>query len=229
MPADVADGAQVTALFYAAVARFGRVDLNRYLPLARQADTEAHNLSFDSLPLDTFDLKSRFAFEWVQSNGRQAQAASEARWDRLGTDPEESGPEGVLKDVGKRVRLAFADETKIEPGEGLSTFEVALAAADAWKNGTFADAATVIRDSKVKGSDPHFWACIRALSQNQPATDRDGAVWTLMVRNQEALAGGANAEAAAAAVIRREQQASDLEKSPMLFQDPNSLFGQEGR
>lgn len=206
------------------------VDLNRYLPLARQAVTEAHNLSFDSLPLDTFDQKTRFALEWVRSHGRQVQAASEARWNRLASDLEESDTEGVLKDVDKGVRLAFASEAKVEPGEGLSTFEVALAAAHAWKNGTLADAATVIRDSKVEGADPHFWACIRALSQNLPETDRDGAVWTSMVRNREALASGvANAEAAAAAVVRREeQQATERENSPMLFEDPNSLFGQEG-
>lgn len=206
------------------------VDLNRYLPLARQAVTEAHNLSFDSLPLDTFDQKTRFALEWVRSHGRQVQAASEARWNRLASDLEESDTEGVLKDVDKGVRLAFASEAKVEPGEGLSAFEVALAAAHAWKNGTLADAATVIRDSTVEGSDPHFWACIRALSQNLPETDRDGAVWTSMVRNREALASGvANAEAAAAAVVRREeQQATEREQSPVLFEDPNSLFGQEG-
>lgn len=206
------------------------VDLNRYLPLARQAVTEAHNLSFDSLPLDTFDQKTRFALEWVRSHGRRVQAASEARWNRLASDLEEEETEGVLRDVGKGVRLAFASESKVKPGEGLSTFEVALAAADAWKGGTLADAAAVIRDSKVEGSDPHFWACVRALSQNLPETDRDGAVWTSMVRNGEALSSGvANAEAAAAAVVAHEQhQAAEREKTPMLFEDPNSLFGQEG-
>lgn len=205
------------------------VDLDRYLPLARRAVTEAHNLSFDSLPLDTFDQKTRFALEWVRSHGRQVQAASEARWNRLASDLEEGDTAGVLKDVEKGVRLAYASESKVEPSEGLSTFEVALASAHAWKNGTLADAAAAIRDSKIDGTDPHFWACVRALSQNLPETDRDGSAWTSMVRNRDALvAGVANAEVAAAAVIKREQRkAVERENSPMLFEDPNSLFGRE--
>lgn len=214
------------------------VDLTRYLPLARQAVTEAHNLSFDSLPLDTFDQKTRFALEWVRSYGRRVQAGSEARWQRLSSDLEESDTEGVLRAVDKGVRLEFAKEAKVDSREGLSLFEVALASGLAWKNGTLADAATVIRDCKVEGNDPHFWACVRALSQHLPETDVDGAVWTSMVRNREPLAAGvANAEAAATAVVDREERAArEAEKSPefdfdgadALFDDPNSLFGQEG-
>lgn len=206
------------------------VDLSRYLPLARQAVTEAHTLSFDSLPLDTFDQKTRFALEWVRSYGRKVQAASEARWNRLASDLEESDTAGVLRDVDKGVRLAYAAEANVTPAEGLSLFEVALAAAHAWKNGTLADTATVIRNAKVDGNDPHFWACVRALSQNLPETDKDGAVWTSLVRNRDALAAGVvNAEhAAAAAVDREHREAQRDEMFPTLFEDPNSLFGQEG-
>lgn len=206
------------------------VDLSRYLPLARQAVTEAHTLSFDSLPLDTFDQKTRFALEWVRSYGRQVQAASEARWNRLASDLKDSDTEGVLQEVDKGVRLAYAAEAKIKAIEGLSLFEISLAAAHAWKNGTLADAATVIRDAKVEGNDPHFWACVRALSQHLPETDTDGSVWTSMVRNREALAAGvANAEAAAtAAVERQKREAEEAAKTPGLFEDPNSLFGREG-
>jgi putative DNA methylase len=206
------------------------VDLTRYLPLARQAVTEAHNLSFDSLPLDTFDQKTRFALEWVRSFGRRVQAASEARWQRLAADLEESDTAGVLAQVDKGVRLAFAKEAKVEPDDGLSLFEVALAAAAAWRDGTLADAAAAVRGCKVEPDDPHFWACLQALSQNLPETDKDGAVWTSMVRNRDALAAGVgNAEAVAQAVVDREkQEAKTAELNPKLFADPNSLFGQEG-
>jgi putative DNA methylase len=220
------------------VGRYGRildkrgqpVDLTRYLPLARQAVTDAHNLTFDQLPLDTFDQKTRFALEWVRSFGRKVQAASEARWQRLAADLEESDTEGVLTSVDKGVRLAFSKEAKVKPIEGLSLFEVALAAAVAWREGTLADAAAVIRTCKVEPDDPHFWACVNALSKNLPETDKDGAVWTSMVRNREALAAGiANAEAAAAVAVDRAKQAERAaELNPALFNDPNSLFGQEG-
>lgn len=206
------------------------VDLTRYLPLARQAVTEAHNLSFDSLPLDTFDQKTRFALEWVRSFGRRVQASSEARWQRLAADLEEHESEGVLTDVAKGVRLATSKEAKVQPVEGLSLFEVALAAAAAWRDGTLSDAAAVVRECRVQPDDPHFWACLRALSQNLPETDDDGAVWTTMVRNRDALAAGiAHAEAAVAAQVgREEREAQVADMNPALFEDPNSLFGQGG-
>ena len=206
------------------------VDLTRYLPLARQAVTEAHNLSFDTLPLDTFDQKTRFALEWVRSFGRKVQASSEARWQRLAADLEEPDTAGVLHDVAKGVRLITSKEAKVEPVEGMALFEVALAAAAAWRTGTLADAATAIRESGVQPDDPHFWACINALSKNLPETDEDGTVWTSMVRNREGLAAGiANAEAAVrAASAQQEREAKVAQQSPQLFEDPNSLFGQEG-
>ena len=75
------------------------VDLTRYLPLARKAVTDTHDLRFDELPLGTFDPKTQFALEWARTSGRQVQAASEARWQRLAADLEEGETEGVLKDV----------------------------------------------------------------------------------------------------------------------------------
>jgi putative DNA methylase len=206
------------------------VDLARYLPLARQAVTEAHDLRFDSLPLDTFDQRTRFALEWIRSYARRIQPASEARWQRLAADMSEDDAAGLLVDATKGVRLASSKESAPEPDESLSTFEVALAAAAGWRQGSLADAAAAIRDSKVDPNDPHLWACLSALSQNLPETDVDGAVWTAMVRNREAIAAGvASVEAAAAAQVAEEKQATrTAELNPTMFEDPNSLFGQEG-
>lgn len=205
------------------------VDLARYLPLARQAVTDAHNLSFDTLPLDTFDQKTRFALEWVRSHGRRVQPASEARWNRLASDLTEDDTERVLQPAAKGVRLAYAAEANVVPADGLSLFEVALAAAAAWKGGTLADTAAVLRAAKVEGHDPHLWACIRALSQHLPATDTDGAVWASMVRNREALTVGvANAEAVAAATVAQQRRAAEhAARNPGLFDDPNGLFSNE--
>lgn len=206
------------------------VDLTRYLPLARQAVTEAHDLHFDTLPLDTFDQETRFALEWVRSFGRQVQAASEARWNRLAADMEESDVEGVLTDVAKGVRLALSKDAKIEPVEGLSLFQVALTAAAAWREGSLPDAAAVIRMCGVEADDAHFWACLNALSKNLPETDVDGSVWTAMVRNRDALAAGiVNAEAAAAAVVDQQRGSERVNAmNPGLFENPKSLSGQEG-
>lgn len=203
------------------------VDLDRYLPLARQAVTDAHDLRFDSLPLETFDQKTRFALEWAKAYGRQVQAASEARWQRLAADLEEHETEGVLQDVSKGVRLILSKEAEVEPVVGMPLFEVALAGAAAWRKGTLADAAAAIRAAGVDPKDQHFWACVNALSKSLPETDPDGTVWTTMVRNREALAAGvANAEAAVQASRERAEVFS--QQNPQLFEDPNSLFATEG-
>lgn len=206
------------------------VDLDRYLPLARQAVTDAHDLRFDSLPLETFDQKTRFALEWVKAYGRRVQAASEARWQRLAADLEEQDTEGVLKDVPKGVRLIKSAEAGVEPAAGMPLFEVALAAAGAWRAGSLSDAAAAVRTAGVDPKDGHFWACINALSKNLAETDPDGTVWTSMVRNRDALESGIlSAEAAVEAERVAEKRAADHERqNPKLFDDPNSLFGPEG-
>lgn len=207
-----------------------QVDLTRYLPLARQAVTDAHDLRFDSLPLETFDQKTRFALEWARAYGRRVQAASEARWQRLAADLEVHETAGVLEDVDKGVRLITSKEAKVEPVEGMPLFEVALAAAAGWRALSLADAAAAIRTAGVDPQDQHFWACVNALSQSMPETDPDGSVWTSMVRNRDALAAGvANVEAAVQAARAEEQRTAERDRqSPTLFEDPNSLFGQEG-
>lgn len=206
------------------------VDLTRYLPLARQAVTDSHDLRFDSLPLETFDQKTRFALEWARAYGRRTQAASEARWQRLAADLEEHETAGVLSDVDKGVRLINSEEAKLEPVEGMPLFEVALAAAAEWRAGSLADAATVIRSSGIDPQDQHLWACINALSKSLPETDPDGTVWTSMVRNREAVvAGVANAEAAVRAARVEQERASNFDQhNPHLFEDPDSLFSSEG-
>lgn len=206
------------------------VDLDRYLPLARQAVTDAHDLRFDSLPLQTFDQKTRFALEWVKAYGRRLQAASEARWQRLAADLEEQDTLGVLKDVSKGVRLIKSAEAAVKPVAGMPLFDVALAAADAWRTGSLAEAVAAIRTAGVDPKDGHFWACINALSKNLPETDSDGSVWTSMVRNRDALESGIESvEAAVQAERAASERAAEHERRhPKLFDDPNSLFGPEG-
>lgn len=201
------------------------VDLTRYLPLARQAVTEAHDLRFESLPLETFDQKTRFALEWTRAYGRRMQAKSEARWQRLAAELEDHETDGVLRETETGVRLILSKETSAEPTPGIPLFEVALIAAAKWKAGTLADAAAAIRSAAVEPADQHFWAVLSALSQGLTETDPDGAAWTSMVRNRDALVAGiASAEfaATAAAALR-----SDFDhQNPALFDESDTLFNQ---
>ena len=201
------------------------VDLTRYLPLARQAVTEAHDLRFDSLPLETFDQKTRFALEWVRAYGRRAQAKSEARWQRLAAELDDHETDGVLHTTDSGVRLIFSKESTAAPQPGIPLFEVALIAAAKWKAGTLADAAAAIRTANVDAADQHLWAVLSALSQGLPDTDADGAVWTSMVRNREALVAGI-ASAEYAATTTETLRADFDHNNPALFEESDTLFNQ---
>ena len=220
------------------VGRYGRVldktgkpvDISRYLPLARRAVEDAQDIRLDSLPLATFDTRTRFGLFWARLHGRRVQAASEARWQRLASDMEEHETAGVLTAASKGVRLAYSDEAAPRVEDGSPIFDVALAAAHEWRTGSLADAASMLRASGRDPDDPHLWACINALSKALPETDKDGEVFTRMVRNRESVVAAArNVEAAEIAEAKQVEQRQQREKeSPRLFEDPNSLFGQEG-
>jgi adenine-specific DNA methylase len=206
------------------------VDITRYLPLARRAVTDTHDLRFDKLPLGTFDAKTQFSLEWVRSHGRDVHDASEARWQRLAADLEEADTAGVLKVVPKGLRLAYADEVNVEVVHGSPIFDVALAAAAAWQAGSLADSVAVFAASERDPDDQHLWACIHALGKNLPEGDRDGIAWTQMVRVRPNVVAASRSSTLAVEeqqrdVDERRQAAVDR---PQLFEDPNSLFGHEG-
>jgi len=230
------------------VGRYGRVldnrgrevDLDRYLPLARQAVTDAWDMRFDGNPLEVFDRRTQFALEWVRATGRAVSAASEARWQRLAADMEDDETEGLLADSKKPkgVRFTYASEWD-RPIETDAPFvDVALGAAKAWHSGSLADAAAVIRASGYEPLEPRLWAVIEGLSKDLPEADIDGAVWTEMLRNKSGIVGAVHSAEAAEKVAVAEDakprhETGNLFDPPsggdgLLFEDPNSLFGREG-
>jgi putative DNA methylase len=99
--------------------------VDRYLTLARRAVREATALRLESLPLETFDALTRFAYMWMKLHGRTLVPKGEARFlaqadslriedirghlvsesstgFRLVLDPPKSlGPESALFDVAR--------------------------------------------------------------------------------------------------------------------------------
>lgn len=190
-----------------------QVELDRYLPLARRAVEEAADIKIDSLPLGTFDARTRFALFWARANGRAIAPASEARWERLASDLSDNDTEGVLVPADKGVRLGFGSEFGGRIEGTSPVIDVAAALARAGKS--LADAAEVLIESG-RAEDPYLWAAVHELSRYVPDGDRDGETWTWLVRNRGAVtAATLNVEAA------RQREVEQLE----LADRQGSLFG----
>ncbi len=163
------------------------VDLDRYLPLARRFVEEAADIKVDTLPLETFDARTRFALFWVRLFGRSVAAASEARWQRLASDLSDEETAGLLTREPKGIRFAFATDASIDVAPESPAIDVALAVAGVGKS--VASVAEVLV----------IWAAMGELSRLLPDADRDGDTWTWVVRNRNAITGASrNVEAAKA-------------------------------
>lgn len=181
------------------------VDLDRYLPLARRFVEEAADIRIDTLPLETFDARTRFALFWARLYGRGAAASSEARWHRLASDLSDEDTAGLVSKHDKGVRLAFACESRTDVTAESSVIDAALAVADAGKS-VAEVAAVLLRTSRTQ--DPFIWAAMGELARVVPEADPDGDVWTWVVRNRSAITGASrNVEAARAIEDQRTEAA----------------------
>lgn len=170
------------------------VDLDRYLPLARRYVEEAADIKVDTLPLETFDHRTRFALFWVRLYGRGTAAASEARWQRLASDLSEEDTAGLIVKSGKGVRFAFAAEADLNLSPQSPVVDVALAVAAAGKS-VASVAEVLVRVNRTE--DPFVWGAMGELSRMVPEADLDGDVWTWVVRNRGPITGATrNVEAA---------------------------------
>lgn len=188
------------------------VDLDRYLPLARRFVEEAADIRIDTLPLETFDARTRFALFWARLYGRGTAAASEARWHRLASDLSEEETAGLIVKQDKGVRLALSREAKSGASAEGPVIDTALAVAAAGKS--VAEVAEVLlRTSRTE--DPFVWAAMGELARVVPEADSDGDVWTWVVRNRSAITGASRNVEAARAI--EEQKAEQAAKQGSLF------------
>jgi putative DNA methylase len=186
------------------------VDLDRYLPLARRFVEEAADIKVDTLPLETFDQRSRFALFWARLYGRGIAAASEARWQRLASDLSDDETAGLLVKDGKGVRLLFASEVRGELGPSSAVIDVALAVAATGKSVSGVAALLV---GVARTEDPFVWAAMDELARLVPEADPDGDVWRWVVRNRAAIIGASRNVEAARAREELELDAADRQSS----------------
>ena len=86
------------------------VDPAHYLVVARRAVEEAAAVVIDHLPLETFDMRTRFALSWARLYRRSVAAKSEARWQALAADLSSDELKGILHEADKGVRFGYAKD-----------------------------------------------------------------------------------------------------------------------
>lgn len=173
-----------------------KVELNRYLPLARRFVQEAADIKIDERPLGDFDRRSQFALFWARQYGRSLAAASEARWQRLASDMAEDETKGLLVKSGKGMRLAYASESvparpKSDPPRSASSAVIDMALAVAAADRSVTDTAEVLA-RHGRADDELLWAAMAELARLLGEGDPDGGVWTWVVRNRGHIAGRAD-------------------------------------
>jgi putative DNA methylase len=170
---------------------------DRYLLVARRAVDEAAAIEIDHLPLETFDIRTRFALAWVRDY-------------RL----EVAMLRGVLTEVSKGVRLSTAAEFNGHISEASSVIDVALALAKAWPEGLDA-VGEILVASQRSTDDPFLWAAMKYLSSRLPEADPDAIAWTELVRGRRAI--GTATREFASVKKRAEEEAQAQSRQGTLF------------
>ena len=182
------------------------VDASYYLVVARRAVEEAAAIVIDHLPLETFDLRTRFALSWARLYRRSVAPKSEARWQALAADLSAEQLKGILHEADKGVRLGYARDWRGDLDETASTIDVAMAMAKAWPGGLDA-VAEVLMETGRDTDDSYLWAAIGYLSSLLPEADPDAVAWTSLVRGRGAIG------AVARGVASAQKTAADLREA----------------
>jgi putative DNA methylase len=160
------------------------VDPSKYLLVARRAVEESAAVEIDHLPLETFEVRTRFALSWVRLYGRAIAPKSEARWQALASDIELDTLKGVLTVAEKGVKFASASRQLVH--EKSDVIDVAMSMAAAWSDGLDA-VGEVLAASKRSLDDPYLWAAMAFLASRLPEADPDAIAWTGLVRNKRGI------------------------------------------
>ena len=187
------------------------VDLTRYLPLARRAVQEIAAIHIDGLPLESFDVRSMFALSWARQYGRLPAPGSELRWERLTHHLDESDTGGLVVKDGKGFRLTYASEGDRQATPESPVIDIAFAVANA---GRSVSGVSELLAASGRAEDPFVWAAMAELAGLLTEADRDGEVWTWVVRNRSAVTSSSQS-IETARTARREQRAAESQQGEL--------------
>lgn len=160
------------------------VDIDVFLPMARQAVQEAESIEIDHHPLETFDARTRFALWWVRLFGRQLASKSELRWQVLASSLELTEVRDLVPDATKGCQFVEASNFTRAIGPESPVIDVVLAMAKHWSDGLDA-VGEVLVDAGRDIDDAYLWAAILFLADKFPDSDPDAIAWTGILRNRK--------------------------------------------
>ena len=188
------------------------VDPAHYLVVARRAVEQAAAVVIDHLPLETFDVRTRFALSWARLYRRSAAAKSEARWQALAADLSSNDLKGILREADKGVRLSYAKDWNGTLTESSSVIDVAMAMAKAWPDGLDSVAEVLVATGRDT-ADNYLWAAIGYLSSLLPEADPDAMAWTSLLRGRAGIGAVTRGVVSARRKAANLQEATDQQAS----------------
>jgi putative DNA methylase len=163
------------------------VDLLKLLAIARRAVQEILLSKIDTLSLEVFDERTKFALWWVEQHRREPTAKSELRWESFTAGLPLADLKTLIKQDGKGCRLILSSEVRPAISPQSSVIDVVLAIARAWKEGGAEDVAAVLVAADREGDDEQLWATITHLIERLPEADPDAAIWTALTRSRRGI------------------------------------------
>jgi putative DNA methylase len=163
------------------------VDLMKLLAIARRTVQEVLLSKIDTLSLEVFDERTKFALWWVEQHRREPTAKSELRWESFTAGLPLANLKTLIKQDGKGCRLILSSEVRPAVTPQSSVIDVVLAVARAWKEGGAEDVAAVLVAADLEGDDEQLWATITHLIERLPEADPDALIWTALTRSRRGI------------------------------------------
>jgi putative DNA methylase len=195
------------------------VEADRYLLSARRAVQEAAAIEVDHLPLETFDVRTRFALWWIRLYGRQLAPKSELRWQALAANLGLKEVRDLVVDADKGCRFVGSKHFATPIEEGSSAVDVALGMAAAWGEGLDA-VGDVLNRAARDGDDSYLWATVRFLADRLPESDPDAVIWNRLIQNRKSVRAASEGSAKTRQLAETASSAREAQRS--LFESEES-------
>ncbi|GAA2406044.1 DUF1156 domain-containing protein [Actinomadura vinacea] len=163
------------------------VELVDLLATARRAVQEIALEKINSVPLELFDERTRFALWWIELFRRDQVALSEFGWHSFTSGLAMKSLQTLVKRSTKGCRFVQASQFNAHVTERSALIDVVLAMARAWAEGDLADVARVLMRAGRDPEDEQLWATIAFLTDRLPQADPDVRSWHAISRESRSI------------------------------------------